>query len=164
MRTRVALLALLVSSGLTAAVAQTTSPAPSAGATASVTSTSGQWRTSKLIGLNVYNEQNDKLGDISEVLVDNSGKVTGVVIGVGGFLGIGQHDIMIGMDKLRFVNEPMRTNTAANTAPATGSSPTATSGASTTVAATERRWYPDHAILAGATKDSVKAMPQFKYN
>jgi sporulation protein YlmC with PRC-barrel domain len=166
MRTRVALLALLVSSGLSAAVAQTTTtaPAPSAGATASVT-TSGQWRTSKLIGLNVYNEQNEKLGDISEVLVDASGKVTGVVIGVGGFLGIGQRDIMVGMDKLKFVNEPMRTNTAANTAPATGgSAPTATTGTSATVGATERRWYPDHAILAGATKDSVKAMPEFKYN
>jgi sporulation protein YlmC with PRC-barrel domain len=42
---------------------------------------------SKLIGLNVYNDQNEKLGDISELLVDKSGKVDGVVIGVGGFLG-----------------------------------------------------------------------------
>jgi len=167
MRTRVALLALLLSSGLSAAAAQTTSPAPapSAGATASVTATAAQWRSSKLIGLNVYNEQNEKLGDISEVLMDTSGKVTGIVIGVGGFLGIGQRDIMVGMDKLKFVNEPVRTNTAANTAPATGGpAPTATSGTSTTVGATERRWYPDHAILAGATKDSVKAMPEFKYN
>ncbi len=165
MRTRVALLALVVSSGLSAALAQTTTaPAPSASATAPVT-TSGQWRTSKLIGLNVYNEQNEKLGDISEVLVDASGKVTGVVVGVGGFLGIGQRDIMVGMDKLKFVNEPMRTNTASNTAPATGgSAPTTTTGTSATVGATERRWYPDHAILAGASKDSVKAMPEFKYN
>jgi hypothetical protein len=190
MHARVALLALLVSSGFSAAVAQTSpAPSPNTSATASVTTTSGQWRSSKLIGLNIYNEQNEKLGDISEVLVDTSGKVTGVVIGVGGFLGIGQRDIMVGMDKLRFVNEPMRTNTATNTVPATGGSaptgttgtttptgttgtttptggsrPTATQGTSTTVAGTERRWYPDHAILAGATKDSVKAMPEFKYN
>jgi ribosomal 30S subunit maturation factor RimM len=45
------------------------------------------WRSSKLIGLNVYNDQNEKLGDISEILLDKSGKVEGVVIGVGGFLG-----------------------------------------------------------------------------
>jgi len=43
------------------------------------------WRASKLKGLNVYNEQNEKLGDISELLVAKSGKVEGVVIGVGAF-------------------------------------------------------------------------------
>jgi hypothetical protein len=52
-----------------------------------------QWRASKLIGLNVYNEQNEKLGGINEVLLDKSGKATGVVIGVGGFLGMGEHDV-----------------------------------------------------------------------
>jgi PRC-barrel domain len=31
------------------------------------------WRSSKLIGLNVYNDQNEKLGDISEILLDKSG-------------------------------------------------------------------------------------------
>ena len=65
------------------------------------------WRSSKLIGLNVYNDKNEKLGDISEVLVDKSGKVDGVVIGVGGFLGMGQHDIKVDMSKLKFVDEPL---------------------------------------------------------
>ena len=51
--------------------------------------------SSKLIGLNVYNEQNEKLGDINEILLDKSGKVEGVVIGVGGFLGMGEHDIKV---------------------------------------------------------------------
>jgi PRC-barrel domain len=50
------------------------------------------WRSSKLVGLNVYNDQNEKLGDISEILLDKSGKVDGVIIGVGGFLGMGQHE------------------------------------------------------------------------
>ena len=45
---------------------------------------------SKLIGLNVYNDQNEKLGDINEILLDQSDKATGAVIGVGGFLGMGQ--------------------------------------------------------------------------
>jgi ribosomal 30S subunit maturation factor RimM len=53
------------------------------------------WRSSKLIGLNVYNDQDEKLGAISEILLDKSGKADFVVIGVGGFLGIGQHDIMV---------------------------------------------------------------------
>src|SRR6476660_2939180 len=71
--------------------------------------------SSKLIGLNVYNDQNEKLGDISEILLDKSGKVDGVVIGVGGFLGMGQHDIKVGMSKLKFVDEPVRTSATWNT-------------------------------------------------
>ena len=75
------------------------------------------WRSSKLIGLNVYNDQNEKLGDISEILLDKSGKVEGVVIGVGGFLGMGKHDIKVEMGKLKFIDEPVRT--AATTGSAT---------------------------------------------
>src|SRR5262245_14267502 len=64
-----------------------------------------EWRASKLIGLNVYNDQNEKLGDISEILMDKSGKIDGVVIGVGGFLGVGRHDIKVEMSKLKFCDE-----------------------------------------------------------
>src|SRR5258707_12414461 len=73
------------------------------------------WRASKLKGLNVYNDQNEKLGDISEILIDKSGKVAGVVIGVGGFLGMGEHDIMVDMSKLKFVDEPVRTSATTTT-------------------------------------------------
>src|SRR6476660_7886373 len=78
------------------------------------------WRSSKLIGLNVYNDQNEKLGDISEILVDKSGKVDGVVIGVGGFLGMGKHDIKVEMNKLKFVDEPVRTSSTSTNTGTTG--------------------------------------------
>jgi sporulation protein YlmC with PRC-barrel domain len=122
-----------------------------------------EWRSSKLIGLNVYNDQNEKLGDISEILLDKSGKVDGVVIGVGGFLGVGKHDIKVEMSKLKFDDEPVRTSS-------TPSSGTATTGSAnrpapaTTSATTKNKWYPDHAVLSGATKDSLKGMPEFKYD
>src|SRR3954465_3390650 len=45
----------------------------------------GQWRASKLAGVNVYNENNEKIGDISDVILDKSGKAENVIIGVGGF-------------------------------------------------------------------------------
>ena len=123
------------------------------------------WRSSKLIGLNVYNDQNEKLGDISEILLDKSGKVGGVIIGVGGFLGMGQHDIKVEMSKLKFVDEPVRTSSAApggttgSTAPAPANRP-----ATATTPSTTNKWYPDHAVLSGATKDSLKGMPEFKYD
>ena len=50
--------------------------------------------------MNIYNEQNDKLGDISEIILDPAGKVLGYVVGVGGFLGMGEHDIMVEPSKV----------------------------------------------------------------
>lgn len=123
-----------------------------------------EWRSSKLIGLNVYNDQNEKLGDISEILLDKSGKVDGVVIGVGGFLGMGQHDIKVEMSKLKFVDEPVRSSsTSTSGSPATTGSANRPATAPTS-ATTKSKWYPDHAVLSGATKDSLKGMPEFKYD
>src|SRR4030095_12126982 len=96
-----------------------------------------EWRSSKLIGLNVYNDQNEKLGDISEILMDKSGKVDGVVIGVGGFLGMGQHDMKIERSKRKFVDEPFRTTSSS-------ASPGGTTGSATTTSTTKNKWYPDH--------------------
>jgi sporulation protein YlmC with PRC-barrel domain len=152
----------------TTASAQTSAPAPAPSARTDVAPKvqAGQWRASKLIGVNIYNEQNEKLGDINEVVLDPSGKVTGYVVGVGGFLGAGEHDILIEPTKIKFVNEPVRA--AAATPPATTGTTTApatTRDANNTTAtrATTTRWYPDHGVL-NATKDQLKAMPQFKYS
>jgi sporulation protein YlmC with PRC-barrel domain len=139
------------------AIQQPTATAPVKNAVAA-----NVWRASKLKGLNVYNEQNEKLGDINEILIDKSGKVDGVVIGVGGFLGMGEHDIKVGMNKLKFVDEPARTSATNATTPNT------TTGAANRPATrdnntNDHKWYPDHAVLAGASKDQLKAMPQFKY-
>jgi len=130
----------------------------------------GNSRASKLMGLDVYNEANEKLGDVNELILDKNGKVSAVVIGVGGFLGMGEHDIAVSMDKLKFVEEPVRTS---STAPATTTRETTTkettTGAATTTSTTTARnadandWVPDHAVMSG-TKEQLKAMPQFKYS
>ncbi len=62
-----------------------------------------------MIGLYVYNDANERLGSINDLLMDSSGKVSKAVIGVGGFLGIGESDVAVNFDQLKFVNEPMRT-------------------------------------------------------
>jgi sporulation protein YlmC with PRC-barrel domain len=85
----------------------------------------GQWRASTLEGLDVYNTDNEKIGDISELLVDGSGKIQAVLIGVGGFLGIGERAVAIPFDQIKFVNEPRAT--AANTG-GTGLAGTSPSG------------------------------------
>jgi sporulation protein YlmC with PRC-barrel domain len=118
----------------------------------------GQWRSSKLIGVDVYNDANEKIGDIEELIVDKSGKIEHVVLGVGGFLGMGEHYVAVSFDKLKWVNEAVR-STSVSSAPATTTEKTTTG----TTATTTTQWYPDHAVF-NATKDQLKAMPQFKYN
>ena len=129
----------------------------------------GQWRASKLIGLNVYNDSNEKLGDINELILDKNGNVNAVVVGVGGFPGMGEHDIAVSMDKLKFVEEPVRTTSTRDTNTSvrdttTGAAPVpATTTAPAARASNANDWTPDHAVMSG-TKDQLKAMPQFKYS
>lgn len=52
---------------------------------------SAQWRASKLVGLRIYGPNNTNVGKIIDVLMDHDGKAQAVVIGVGGFLGIGEN-------------------------------------------------------------------------
>ncbi len=146
-------------------------PAPVAATngTASMNATS-EWRASKLIGLDVYNGQNEKVGDISEVLLDHSGKVVAFVIGVGGFLGMGAHDVLIPFDQIKFVDEPVKASSASAPRPGTTGGPAgspnrpaATNTAPSSTQATTDKWYPDHAVI-DATKDQLKAMKAFKYS
>jgi sporulation protein YlmC with PRC-barrel domain len=123
----------------------------------------GQWRASKVIGVNVYNENNEKIGDINEIIIDKSSKVDNVVIGVGGFLGMGEHYVAVPMEKLKWVDEPVRTSSTTTT-PADKSTTTGEANRPNRAErAANEKWYPDHAVL-NATKDQLKAMPQFKYN
>jgi sporulation protein YlmC with PRC-barrel domain len=162
----------------TAAFAQTpTAPtdranmAPAAASDSS--SFQGTWRASKLVGLSVYNDNNESLGSINDLLTDKSGNIKAVVIGVGGFLGVGEHLVAVPLDKIKFVNEPIvyagasAPKTATNTSPTSTLPPASTTtGAANTapVAASKPNpWYPDHAVLS-ATKDQLKAMPEFKYS
>jgi hypothetical protein len=45
-------------------------------------------------------EDNEDLGQIRDVIISMDGMVQGVVVGVGGFLGFGEKDVIIGLDKL----------------------------------------------------------------
>ena len=117
----------------------------------------GQWRASKLIGLNVYNDNNEKIGSIEELIVDKSAKVDDAILGVGGLLGMGEHYVAVPMEKLKWVNEPVRTS---STAPADKSTVGEANRANRQAS---EKWYPDHAVF-NATKDQLKAMPEFKYN
>jgi sporulation protein YlmC with PRC-barrel domain len=162
--------AMLASAAFAQSPSATTDRATTAAPAAASDSSSfkGNWRASKLVGLNVYNDSNESLGSINDLLTDKSGDIKSVVIGVGGFLGVGEHLVAVPMDKVKFVDDPVA-YTGASSAPATGgarpSTNTTTTGAATTTTAAPKKnpWYPDHAVFS-ATKDQLKAMPEFKYS
>jgi hypothetical protein len=125
-------------------------------------SSTGLWQASKLVGLNVYNSSDEKIGDIKEIMLDKQGKAETVVIAVGGFLGMGERDVAVKFAELKWSDEPVRKTapTSSSNAPrgTTGTAMNANSSATTT-----KRNYPDHAVL-DANKDQLKNMPQFNYN
>jgi sporulation protein YlmC with PRC-barrel domain len=133
-----------------------------------------QWSASKLIGLSVLNNDDQKIGSISELIVDRSGKLEAVVVGVGGFLGLGEHYVAVPYSQIKWVdrtsNPPL-----ANTAPATtGAANTdrrsseippsyPDNRAEAVIDAANMLPYPDHAVL-DMTKDQLKAAPAFKFS
>jgi sporulation protein YlmC with PRC-barrel domain len=138
------------------------------------TSFHGTWRASKVVGLNVYNDKNENIGSINDLLMDKGGSIKAAVISVGGFLGVGSRLVALPYEKLKFSTEPVA-YTGASNAPAGGggstggtkppSSSTTTGSTSNAPASTSKPnpWYPDHAML-NATKDELQKMPEFKYS
>ena len=53
------------------------------------------WTVTNYYKQNVYDPKEAKIGSVDDVLVDKSGKVTGLVVGVGGFLGAGEKDVIV---------------------------------------------------------------------
>ncbi|WP_127090791.1 PRC-barrel domain-containing protein [Aquabacter cavernae] len=122
--TAVALSALIAGPAL----AQSTAPTPSSGATtapaagaadgaikmphntsAAATGTfidaqdREQWLATNLIGTAVRGSSDENLGEVNDVLMDRNGNVVGAVIGVGGFLGVGEKDVAVPFNSLELV-------------------------------------------------------------
>ena len=91
-----------------------------------------------------------RLAEVKDILLVKSGKADKAILSVGGFLGLGEHYVAVPYDQVKWVDEPAR-SASSGTGTTTGSSTSST-----------RKWYPDHAEY-NATKDQLKAMPEFKY-
>ena len=65
----------------------------------------GQIRATQMDGSTVYDAQNQKVGDIKDIILDRDGKVAAVVLDVGAFLGIGGKNVAIGMSDLKITQD-----------------------------------------------------------
>ncbi|MBI4724012.1 MAG: PRC-barrel domain-containing protein [Rhodomicrobium sp.] len=89
----------------TPAPSATTAPAPSAAPAAAptkflTTEEQDQWLVGRLWNRNVYNAAGKPIGDLKDVLIGRDGKVAAVIVGVGGFLGMGEKNVAVGYDHL----------------------------------------------------------------
>jgi len=140
-RTSVALAALLLAAPAT--FAQTTNnPAPGAPA---ATTPAGDMkvysrqatdmRASFLIGANITNMANETVGEVNDLVLDKDGKIVAVIVGIGGFLGIGEREVALDYSSLNIRYDPNAMTKA---------------GATT--------------IKVNATKDSLKNAPAWAWN
>jgi sporulation protein YlmC with PRC-barrel domain len=95
----------------------------------------GQMLASTMIGLDVKNNANETIGEINELILDKDGKVVAVVVGVGGFLGMGEREVALDYKSLNIKYDPNALTDA---------------GATT--------------VTVDATKDSLKAAPEWTWN
>lgn len=51
--------------------------------------------SSRLVGANVYNNQNESIGEIADLVIENGKTVKAVVLGIGGFLGMGERYVTV---------------------------------------------------------------------
>jgi hypothetical protein len=123
-----------------------------------------QWRASKLVGVSVMGADNSKIGKISDVLFDHDGKAQVVVIGVGGFLGIGAKDVGVPFKTMQWRTEGRTVATAGPPATSSpGANPSAAPTMKTDPAATEAsQGYPDMGVL-NMTKAQLQSAPDFHY-
>lgn len=103
-----------------------------------------QWVFSKFKGSAVLGPNNEHIGNVNDLLFDRGGKILALVVGVGGFLGIGQKNVAIDMSAFQAV--PVSTGSTTAQAPNTTSNdPT------------------DVSLKVSWTKDQLQAAPDFQY-
>jgi sporulation protein YlmC with PRC-barrel domain len=135
------------------AIAQKGNDAPSAMSNSPNKETAGEWRASKLPGVTIYGPDNKKVGTITDVLMSKEGKAEFIIIGVGGFLGLGEKDVSVPYDQVVFTQQSVKALDA-GTKPAPDSN----------MAAGENpdKGYPDHGMI-DMTADQLKKAPSFHF-
>ena len=61
--------------------------------------------SSKLVGTTVYNNKNENVGEVEDLVIENGKTLTGVVVSVGGFLGLGESYVVLDPSTLAISNK-----------------------------------------------------------
>jgi uncharacterized protein YrrD len=60
--------------------------------------------------LDVKNADGDEIGEVEEVLIDASGQPVAIAVEVGGFLGIGEREVVLGLDQVQLMDDDLVTS------------------------------------------------------
>lgn len=115
------------------------------------------WTAEALIGRTVENAQGENLGEINNVIINQKGAVVAVVIGVGGFLGIGEKNVGVPFDELEFRTADPAESREAKTKDEKAEEKTDSMAA---------RFDSEHAdmhIVLKTTKEDLEAAPAFAW-
>src|SRR5882724_3805366 len=107
-----------------------------------------QWVFSKFKGSDVLGPDNAQVGSVNDLLFDKSGKILGLIVGVGGFLGIGEKSVAIDMSAFQAVPADTGSTTGAG-----GGGAAMSSNNDPTAVKLKVSW----------TKDQLKNAPDFQY-
>ena len=90
---------LVIAAGAADSVAQTAGVSVS---TVELRTVATGWSAKKqILGKDVYNDAGDKVGEINDLIVTPSKALSYAIVGVGGFLGVGEHEIAVPVGKLK---------------------------------------------------------------
>jgi sporulation protein YlmC with PRC-barrel domain len=78
-----------------------------------------------ILGQHVYNDKNERVGTVDDLIVTPDKALSYAIVNVGGFLGLAKHDVAIPVSQFKLVDKKL--------------------------------------VLAGATKEALKASPEFQY-
>jgi sporulation protein YlmC with PRC-barrel domain len=119
------------------------------------------------MGQAIYTADNQSIGDINDLLVDREGGVVAAVVGVGGFLGIGEKNVAVPFENItitRVVDDAETTTTTDGTAATGTSTTTTTTTATTDNTATNAEEVADAEVRLTTTEtaDSLRNAPEFR--
>jgi sporulation protein YlmC with PRC-barrel domain len=98
----VAFMSLMVAAGAADSVAQTAGSSVVSVSVAELREVATGWSAKKqILGKDVYNDAGDKIGDINDLIVTPSRSLSYAIVGVGGFLGIGEHNVAVPVSKFK---------------------------------------------------------------
>lgn len=144
------------------ALAQTSpaEPAPGPGVAMSPVQPLAMARPDQMLGADlrgarVYGANNENVGDIRDILLERDGRVAAFIVGVGGFLGMGEKSVALPFNAFEFVSAgsvASATSGAARDPATTGSTPSRSSAGT---------MKPERIILRNMTKGDLESAPAF---
>ncbi|ODS03884.1 hypothetical protein AUC71_07215 [Methyloceanibacter marginalis] len=105
------------------------------------------WTAQTLIGKSVENNNGETLGEVNNVILNEKGKVVAITVGVGGFLGLGEKDVGVPFEALKFRDEDAVDNNA--------------DGDDTADATDDTVTHDNEVVVIDATKEQLEAAPSF---